>query len=172
MTDVRKTSWRISDSECVCTTVHVSDGFSKAVFSCTAIEIIDHQHSAFCSTYSSWKVYKTLKLSSFVSLLMLFILVNLRVLLLVIVWTSSAKVFLFFFFFFFSAVSTHMEGDEKIQVLLMVERGRYSELDTLSAQSFMLHYEVLVNIHYHLKVWGDFKCLFFLFVFWKKFRHI
>lgn len=33
--------------------------------------------------------------------------------------------------FFSSAVSTQMEGDEKIQVLLMVERGRYNELDTL-----------------------------------------
>lgn len=67
-TDVRKISWRINDSECVCTTVHVSDGFSEAVFSCTAVETNDQQHSAFCSTYSSWKVYKTLKLSSFVSL--------------------------------------------------------------------------------------------------------
>ncbi len=40
-------------------------------------------------------------------------------------WTASAK----FFLYFSSAVSIHMEGDEKIQVLLMVESGRYSTLD-------------------------------------------
>lgn len=52
----------------VCVHLCMSDGFGKAVFSCTAVEINDQQHSAFCFTYSSWKVYKTLKLSSFVSL--------------------------------------------------------------------------------------------------------
>jgi len=45
--------------------------------------------------------------------------------------------------FFSSAVSTHMEGDEKIQVLLMVERGRYSELDTLLNISSTVFYVAL-----------------------------
>lgn len=113
----------------------MSDGFGKAVFSCTAVEINDQQHSGFCFTYSSWKVYKTLKLSSFVSLhvslnafhfsLSKCFYLYAKV---IVLWTTSVKVFLYFFS---SAVSTQMEGDEKIQVLLMVERGRYNELDTL-----------------------------------------
>lgn len=45
--------------------LYVCDG--EATFSCVAVETNDQQHSAFCSTYSSWKVYKTLQLSSFVS---------------------------------------------------------------------------------------------------------
>lgn len=82
----------------------MSDGFGKAVFSCTAVEINDQQHSAFCFTYSSWKVYKTLKLSSFVSLhvslnafhfsLSKCFYLYAKV---IVLWTTSVKVFLYFF---------------------------------------------------------------------------
>lgn len=82
----------------------MSDGFGKAVFSCTAVEINDQQHSAFCFTYSSWKVYKTLKLSSFVSLhvslnafhfsLSKCFYLYAKV---IVLWTTSVKVFLNFF---------------------------------------------------------------------------
>ncbi len=102
MTDVRKISWRINDSECVCTTAHVSNGFSEAV------ETNDQQHSAFCFTYSSWKVYKTLKLSSFVSLHVPLFSFTLNAfhfssecfyhsVKVIELWTASAKFFLYFF---------------------------------------------------------------------------